>query len=150
MSVTEKLDLKDVAPGIDVDRYYDSWRMLLMLWRGMWNSSRTDWSRYRRTAWPMFNGWCVSAARRARDLSRFLSNFARLADIPQIGTNEDERAVVRDLLGLPEERQRAMLRQIRSDMPVLSGLVRRYQQIRHEERSESLEGMEHEEEHHHD
>lgn len=131
MSLTIE-DLSRCAPGLDPQKYFLSWRLLLMLWKNMWNNSRTDWSRYRKTAWPMFNGWCLSAARRSRDLARFMSNFAKAADVPQVGSNDDERDFIIFLLGLAPEEQRKLLAQIRNDVAVISGLVRRYQQQQRE------------------
>lgn len=109
--------------GLDADRYYDPWRLLIILWYSIWWTSEVDWSPYRRRIWSLFGEWIASAARRSNDLNRFLSLFARVAALRYVGRNEEERQRVLEFLALPEERQRRIVAQLREDTPILLALV---------------------------
>jgi len=114
--------------GLDPARYYDAWRLLLVLWYSVWWCSNVDWSQYRRmTIWPRFSNWVTSAARRSSDLQRFLSAFARSAKLTAVGKNAAERHLVLTyFLALPDERQRQIVGQYRDDMPILVAFVREF------------------------
>lgn len=119
-------ELKAIAPGLDINRYYDAWRLLLLLWRDLWWHSATDWSKYRLDIWSKFTERIQSAARTSGDLAGFLSRFSRLMSLTGLGGNEDDRAELTRLLALPEAERRQLMRLLRDDAPVLVALVRRW------------------------
>jgi len=126
-------ELTGLAPGLDVEQYYDAWRLLVILWRGVWYGSRTNWRIYARRIWSIFSDRVRAAARMGRGLEGFLSHIARSLDLPNVGTNTDERAEIARLLALPEENQRRIVRQLRDNLPVLIMLLRLYRDKRREE-----------------
>lgn len=126
-------DFVMLAPGLSEERYYRAWRLLIILWRGLWWGSTTNWSRYRARIWEMFPNWLLSAARRGRDLSSFLSGYCKVAHIPIAGSNENERTIIAEYMALPEHDQRAILRQVREELPVLMALLRLYRDRKKEE-----------------
>jgi len=46
--------------------YYHTWLLLVILWRNIWRSSATDWSRYRLRIWDMFAERVRQSARMGR------------------------------------------------------------------------------------
>jgi len=126
-------DLSDLVPGIDVARYYDAWRLLVILWRGLWYGSQTDWSRYARRIWSIFPDRVRAAARMGRGLDGFLAQIARMLTLNGIGGNAEERAEIARLLSLPEAEQRHIVHQLRDETPVLIMLLRLYRDKRKEE-----------------
>ena len=126
-------ELEELAPGLDVERYYHAWRLLVILWRGLWYGSRTNWRVYARRIWSVFSDRVRSAARMGRGLEGFMACVARSLDLPNVGTNADERAEIAYLLALPEEERLRICRQLRDDLPVLIGLLRLYRDKRKEE-----------------
>jgi predicted Fe-S protein YdhL (DUF1289 family) len=123
-------ELAALADGIDVNRYYDAWRLVLALWRSVWNVSYLDWRRYRRRAWEMFQERVLAAARTSGDISSFVSQASRLLSLAQIGANQDDREEIVRIASLsPEERENVM-RELRDDLPMLVALVRRYSELR--------------------
>jgi hypothetical protein len=119
-------ELAALTPGLDVNRYYDAWRLLLLLWRDLWWHSNVDWSKYRLDIWSKFTERIQSAARTAGDLDAFLSRFSRLMSLTGLGGNEDDRAELARLLALPDGERRRIMRLLRDDAPVLVALVRRW------------------------
>jgi len=126
MAMDYRSELEAIAQGIDINRYYDAWRLVLMLWRSVWYHSATDWSRYRVKIWGMFTERVQSAARTSGDLDGFLSRCARLLNLTAVGGNADDRAEIVRLLALPPRARRELMRQLREDTPVLVALVRRW------------------------
>ena len=126
MAIDYRGELEAIAQGIDVNRYYDAWRLMLILWRSVWYHSATDWSKYRLRIWGMFTERIESAARTAGDLDGFLSRAARFLNLTAIGGNEDDRREITRLLALPARERRALMRQLREDTAVLVALVRRW------------------------
>jgi len=126
-------ELAGLAPGLDVEQYYDAWRLLVILWRGLWYGSRTNWRPYARRIWSIFSSRVRAAARMGRGMDGFLSQVARSLDLVVVGTNKKERAEVTRLLALPEEEQRRILYQLRNNLPVLVMLLRLYRDKRKEE-----------------
>jgi len=126
-------ELAELAPGLDVERYYDAWQLLVILWRALWYGSRTNWRRYARRIWSIFADRVRAAARMGRGLPGFLSQIARMLDLANVGNNADERAEVARMLALPEAEQRRSVRQLRDDLPVLIMLLRLYRDRRKEE-----------------
>lgn len=127
-------ELEALAQGLDVNRYYDAWRLVLLLWRGLWYDATTDWSRYRTRIWGMFTERVQSAAMTSGDLDAFLSRVARLLSLRSLGLNEDDRQELARLLALPNAEKRAIMRQLREDTPVLVALVRRWRDVSKEAR----------------
>ncbi len=119
-------EISGLIPGIDASQYADAFGLGVILWRGIWYSAAMDWSRYRRRIWEMYGNWLQSAARRSRDLNAFISNFARLATLREVGTNVDEREAVAAMLALPPDEQRRIIRQFRENTPIITTLVRLY------------------------
>jgi len=128
-------ELAALAEGLDINRYYDAWRLLILLWRTMWWHSSTDWSKYRRTIWGMFSDRVSQAARTTGDLDGFLSRVARFLSLIQVGANEDDRQELLRLLALPDEAKRDIMRQLREDTPLLTALVRRWRDVKKEEQA---------------
>lgn len=126
MRLIYQSDLEALAPGLDANRYYDAWRLLLLLWRDLWVNSSVDWSKYRLDIWSKFTERVQSAARTAGDLDGFLSRFARLMSLNGIGGNPDDRAELTRLLALPDTERRRIMRLLRDDTAVLVALVRRW------------------------
>ena len=126
-------ELMGLAPGLDVEQYYDAWRLLVILWRGLWYSSRTNWRPYARRIWSIFSDRVRSAVRQGRGLDGFLSHAARMLDLAAIGSNAEGRAEVARLLALPPDEQRQILYQLRHNLPVLMMLLRLYRDKRKEE-----------------
>ncbi|RMG91199.1 MAG: hypothetical protein D6706_18445 [Chloroflexi bacterium] len=123
-------DLQDIIPGLDTDRYLYALQLLEILWRSIWWSSTADWGRYRREIWTMFANWTRSSARRSRDISGFLANFSRYAQLQAIGTNAEEREVIARLLALPYDEQRQIIRQFRNEGSTIHGIFRVYRDAR--------------------
>lgn len=130
--------LEDIAPGMDISRYYDGFRLVAMLWRSLWYNSDTDWGRYRIRIWGMFTDRVQSAARTTGNLASFLSRIAKMLDLSGIGVNDDDRAEVVRMLALPEPEQRELMRALREDTPVLVALVRRWRDVTKDEENDDL------------
>ena len=124
MSINYREEFESLALGLDPNRYYDAWRLVVMLWRGIWWHSTTDWSRYRREIWTMFTERVVAAARTAGDLDGFLSQAARFLSLSAVGANMDDRSELARMLALPPEGRRQIMRMLREDAPVLVALLR--------------------------
>lgn len=120
-------DLASYAVGLDVERFYCSWRLLLILWGSVWFCSNVSWRRYYTTIWDRFGRWIASSARRSRDLAGFLAVFSREAKLASIGANADERQCLVALVALPYPQQRQMIRQLRDDTTLLVALVKEFQ-----------------------
>jgi len=129
MSLDYRSELQTLVPGLDVNRYYDAWRLLLLLWRDVWMHSSADWGRYRANIWTMFTERVQSAARTAGDLDGFLSRFSRLMSLAGLGSNQDDRAELARMLALPTAERRVIMRMLRDDAPVLVALVRRWKDV---------------------
>ena len=121
-----RAEFERAAPGLEVNRYYDAWRLLVMLWRDMWWNSATDWSKYRLDIWSKFAERVQSAARTSGDLDGFLSRAARLLNLNGVGGNEDDRAELVRVLALTDEERRRVMRLLRDDTAILVALVRRW------------------------
>jgi len=134
MSEYYREELAALAQGLDVNRYYDAWRLLLLLWRTMWWHSSVDWSKYRRTIWGMFSDRVSQAARTTGDLDGFLSRVARFLSLTEVGANEDDRQELLRLLALSDQARRDIMRQLREDTPLLTALVRRWRDVQKEAR----------------
>ena len=134
-------ELASYSIGLDVERFYDAWRLLIILWRSIWFCSNTDWGRYRQTIWDRFGKWITSAARRSRDLAGFLAVFARDARLAAVGANEEDREWLIGLVALPYQRQRQMIRQLREDTCLLVALVKEFQKRNKEEREDHLKSQ---------
>lgn len=122
-----KAELAAYAEGLDVERFYYAWRFLIVLWRSVWWCSNVSWGRYRRTIWDKFARWIASAGRRSRDLTTFIAVFSREAKLASVGANRDERHWIMQVVALPYDEQRAILRQLREDTSLLVAFVREYQ-----------------------
>lgn len=125
--------LSELVPGLEIEPYYDAWRLLVILWRALWYESRTNWRAYARRIWQMFADRVKASARMARDLDGFLANMARAFALPTVGGNLEERTEIARLLALPPDEQRRILRQLRQNTPVLVMLLRLYRDKRKEE-----------------
>lgn len=123
-------DLSAVAPGVDTERYFHAWALLVILWRSLWFASRTDWSRYRSRIWDLFGDRVRAAARMGRGMDGFLAHVSKSFDLAAIGANEDERQTVAALLALPEPDQRQIVHHLRNNLPVLLLLLRLYRDQR--------------------
>ena len=121
-------------PGYE--EYYPAWMLLCILWRGMWNRSLIDWSGYRRRGWEIFASRIRRAVRTGRGLVGLLAEAARGLGLADVGSNADERKAVAALLALPLKQQRALLYQLRNDLPVLMMLLRLYRDQVREEREQ--------------
>lgn len=125
-------ELEAIVPGIAVEEYYDAWRLLVILWRGLWYGSRMNWRKYARRIWSIFSDRVRAAARMGRGLNGFLAQVARMLMMDNVGGNAEERAEVARLLALPEEEQRRIVRQLRDETPILIMLLRLYRDKRKE------------------
>ena len=132
MYLDYRSELETVAPGLDVSRYYDAWRLLLILWRDVWYHSSIDWSRYRMDIWSKFAERVQSASRTAGDLGGFLSRFSRLMSLTGVGSNENDRTELARLLAPPDGERRRIMRMLRDETPVLVALVRRWKDANRE------------------
>ena len=116
------------------DKYYDAWRLLVILWRGMnWNI----WGKYRRTIWQTFTNTVRSVARTTGTLELWLSRFTVAMQITNLGTNVDDRLELKRIL--TQGNQALILRQFREEAPFLVLLLRRFRDIRREELEQRLE-----------
>jgi len=130
----EEYQTEFASYGETLRPYYPAWRLSMILWKSVWSCSETDWGRYRSSIWSRFPQWVASAARRSRDLTGFLSLFARQAHLSTIGANEEEREALASLLALPKLDQDLIIRQLRNDAVLITALVRRFQSARKLER----------------
>lgn len=122
-------ELGALIPGLEINRYYDAWRLMMVLWRGLWFGSRTDWGRYRLRIWEMFTERVSSAARTAGDMDTFLSRVVRFLNLTGLGTNADDREEVLRILALDDQEKRTILRMLRENASLLAALVRRWRDI---------------------
>lgn len=114
--------------GLDPNRYYDAWRLTLILWRSVWFASRVDWQKYRLDIWSKFSERLEVAARTTSSLSRFLSQVGRFLSLTSLGTNEEDRKEVIRMLALPEDQQDRLISLLRTEIPILVALVRRWRE----------------------
>ncbi len=136
-SLDYRYELQRLVAGLDVNRYYDAWRLALVLWRSVWYRSATDWRRYRMDIWSMFTERLQSAARTTGDLDSFLSRFGKLMSLSEIAVNEDDRVEVARMLALEYTERQHIMRMLREDTAVIVVLVRRWKDARREERAEA-------------
>lgn len=104
--------------------YYHTWLLLVILWRNIWRSSATDWSRYRLRIWDMFAERVRQSARMGRGVDGFTSLMCREFHIAALGVNDEERRAVQDILTLPAAEHRRMLTQLRNNTPVAIAFLR--------------------------
>lgn len=123
-------DLNDLSPGISAEKYYHPWLLLVICWRSLWTTSRTDWRRYARRINDMFEARVRSSLRMGRGLDGFIAQFSRAFDLVFLGANEEERTAVAFLLSLPEQEQQRILVQMRTNLPVLLLCLRLYRDQR--------------------
>lgn len=121
-----KEDLTAIAGEAMADEYYETWLLLVIVWRNIWRNSRTDWSRYRLRMWDMFSDRVRLAARMGRGVDGFISEICGHFHISALGVNNDERLAVQKLLALPAGDHRRMMNQLRNNAPVVIAFLRIY------------------------